>query len=1267
MSRIIRKALALVLTAVMVFSFAACVGGSERPNVPGSYSVTFHVDGGSNIASITQASGSQIAKPADPTKAGYTFSGWYYNEALTRSVSFPFTLTQSVNIYAKWRAEGEAASYMVTFNVNGGSSVASVTQAENTQVTAPAIPAKAGYTFEGWFYDAALSQPASFPFALTKNVTLYAKWQAVPVVTSYTVIFQANGGVPDSFVVQDSGTQVTKPADPTRAGYSFEGWFYDAQFAQPVTFPFVLTKNTALYAMWKLDSGVVQYTVTFNTLGGSSVSPVTQNASASLSQPASPTFFGYTFAGWFYDAALTQPVTFPVILTQNWTLYAKWTPSGGAAPSQAPLYGEALSQRIAGEGIVMLKNDNNALPLNTVAGETKLSVFGWGATDGGFVLSGTGSGGGTMNNPVRLRAALETPEASAQAAYPGADPFGPGFECFSELFTIGTNFRSARTISGIDQNQLNRTFNLIEPTIGADVMNRARTFSDVAVMVISRLGAEGMDLPTNIQYKQTSAGNQTDPAATQQNDTTRHYLQLTTNEEALIKQIKASSFSKVILLVNSCNALELGFINDAAFGIDAALLVGAPGSSGAYAIRRVLNGTIAPSGKTADTFAYNLKNDPAFNNAASRGVITYSGVSQRFIEYREDIYLGYRYYETAGADGKINYSNTVQFPFGFGLTYADFEWDIVSVSPAPYAAIKADTKFRIDVNVKNVGTRVGQDVVQVYVTAPYTVGGIEKPHVVLVAYAKTELLYPQHMEDAASGKYNAQRLTLEFDSYDFASYDCYDKNNNGFTGYELEKGNYEIKLQTDAHTVKSGAKSALNGVSNGKIGYVVGTIAEVKFDQSVTVKDLAGNDRELMPAQNYFTNGSGHMSGARDADQYSFGIPIDGSAGTNAVAGTSGGGSTGTAIPLMSRANLTLPAQAVSRAKNYTLPGGNEKPGWNTTVEGKMPVTGKTGSLRLISGGMLTSLGTQLGADYNDPQWDDLLDQMTAAELWNLVREGNYNTATANSVGKPRLHDLDGPSGLSEYGSLISSSIKNTWVAYPASAVLAQTFSRKLAYNYGVSVGKEAYSAGVGGWYAPGANLHRSAFGGRNFEYFSEDPLLSGLMAADVSYGARAHGIYTYLKHFAAAETETSRGSLRTWLSEQALRELYLKPFEIAVRRGGASGIMTSFNNLGAVWTGGSKPLLSNILRGEWGFRGTVCTEYFAGSGDWMNADQGLRAGTDLWTGPSYPTISSTTGQESLILLRQSAKNILYAVANAWWWEENIGVDSARFAVNFNE
>jgi len=863
---------------------------------------------------------------------------------------------------------------------------------------------------------------------------------------------------------------------------------------------------------------------------------------------------------------------------------------------------------------------------------------------------------------VRLRAALETPEASAQAAYPTADPFGSSFECFSELFTIGSSFRSARTLSGIDQNQFNRTFNLVEPDISAAVMNRAREFSDVAVMVISRLGAESMDLPTNIQYKQTTAGNQTDPASTQQNDSTRHYLQLTTNEETLIKQIKAANFSKVILLVNACNAMELGFIESPAFGIDAALIVGMPGASGAYAIRRILNGSASPSGKTADTYVYDLKSDPSFNNAARSGVRQYSSGAGNFIEYREDIYVGYRYYETAGADGKINYNNTVQFPFGYGLSYTDFEWDIVSVSPAPGSAIRTDTKFRIDVNVKNIGTMPGQDVVQVYVTAPYISGGIEKPHVVLTAYAKTELLYPQSQVNAAAGKYNSQRLTLEFDSYDFASYDCYDKNGNHFAGYELDSGNYGVKLQTDAHTVKPGAKSALNGVINGRIGYVVGA-GGVKFDQHLTVKDLAGNDRVLAPAQNYFTNGSGDMSGARDADQYSFGIPIDGSAGTNATHGGSGG-STGTKIPLMSRQTLTLPAQAASRARGYTLPGGNDRPGYDAPVPGSRPTVGKTGSLRLMNSGKLTPLGTQLGANFDDPLWDDLLDQMTAAELANLVRNGQYCTAAVASVGKPKLFDLDGSSGLSDWysGSGISQSTRDKWTMYPVETVIAQTWSRKLAYNYGASVGKEAYDSGVGGWYAPGANLHRSSFGGRNFEYFSEDPLLSGLMAADVSYGARAHGIYTYVKHFAVGETETSRGGLKTWLSEQALRELYLKPFEIAVKRGGASGIKTSFNSLGAVWTGGSKPLLTNILRGEWGFRGAVCTDYYVNATtDWMNADQGLRAGSDLWTGGGAPTISDMTGDASLILLRQSAKNILYASANAWWWEENVGVDTARF------
>ncbi|MCL2797060.1 MAG: glycoside hydrolase family 3 C-terminal domain-containing protein [Firmicutes bacterium] len=940
-----------------------------------------------------------------------------------------------------------------------------------------------------------------------------------------------------------------------------------------------------------------------------------------------------------------------------------------------PLFKNELSQALATEGIVLLKNgtNNNIIPLDVAAGETKLSVFGWSASDAGWVLGGTGSGGGSSAGAKKLRAALTDTEASLKAAYPNSGEFGPAFAVHEELFTLSQNFRNNRPASGIDANQYDRHFNLCEPTISADVMTRARTHSDVAVVVIGRQGGESLDLPRDYQYVQSAAGSGAAPSNTQVRD--RHYLQLSTQEETLLTQIGTAKFSKVILIMNTCNVFQLDFLDNPAYGIDAVLQVGAPGGVGALGVRKILNGAAYASGRTVDTYPKNLSKDPSFNNSVRLGVVNTGG--NNHMEYREDIYVGYRYYETAAKDGKIVYENEVVYPFGFGLSNTKFDWTVKKVEPAANTAIAMNTSFQIQVDVKNTGTLPGQDVVQVYVTAPADplVPGIEKPHVVLVSYAKTGLLAPGQTET----------LALDFEAYDFASYDCYDANKNGFSGYELDSGSYQIKLQTDSHTIKTDAAGA--GATAGVITY---TCTGSKLDYDRTFKDLANNTRPLAQPRNYFTN----TDADKAANKYYFGIPIDGSLGNNEVVGTTGGGATASnKIPFMSRYGstpFTQPVRMTRSGLGYSLPNssaqgpGNNIPvpidassqngtlNWNSTafaIEGsavftrptaKNTVNGVSNGATIMSGNKLTAMGLEAGANWDSPVWDTLLDRTTLDEQRRFVSDGNYFTRNIGSIGKPQMSDKDGPSG---YGGM-GPNVPNATM-FPVETVIAQTWSHKLAYNFGLAIGREGRAGGVGGWYAPATNMHRSAFGGRNFEYFSEDPHIAGMMSADISRAVIVNGVYVYVKHFVANETETSRGGLRTWMSEQALREIYLKPFELAVVRGHASGIMNSFNFLGAVWTGGSAALQNNIVWGEWGFRGAICTDYcgwYGDASDHMNIRTAMRAMNSLWIGSNGPWNQGSGGaaaptNDATInaLMRRATKQNLYALANAWWYEEMYG------------
>lgn len=836
---------------------------------------------------------------------------------------------------------------------------------------------------------------------------------------------------------------------------------------------------------------------------------------------------------------------------------------------------DKLCRNLAEDSIVLLRNENNALPLKS--DELKVNLFGVSAYDpsnaaafDGFLMKGVGSGSSTISasKAITLEKSLEL----------------SGIEYNQDLKNFYDGFTFNRGSGG--GNGSGGAYLLSEPAI-TDVQNQihgAMSYSDVAIVVFSRLGGENIG-----EQPKTQAGN-----------ANKTYLEISDAEEELLKTVK-NNFGKVIVLLNTSNVMHCGFLEE--YKVDAAMYVGLTGQSGAVAIGELLKGEtldgdpLSPSGKLSDTYIYNTEFDPGFANAES------SSRNGTHIQYSEDIYVGYRWYETAAAEGYLEYDKVVQYPFGYGLSYTTFEWELKDVSLKSGSEITNSNKndtITVTVNVTNTGDVAGKDVVELYYTPPYYKGEIEKTEVNLLDFAKTSVLQPGEVEE----------LKLTFTAYEMASFDAYDKNNNGLATYELDKGEYVVSLRTDSHTLAT--------CENAEIKYSVNNNTGVIFDKDpVTGTDVV-------------TRYTGE-------DAYA-GVPIDGS-------------TAGISQSFMSRADFagTFPktkaaaptnGSEVEKAENYFYPGYDSE---------TMPEQGKGGDLRITANGEFDyELIADLAKEYDSDLWDQLLDQMSVADLLNIVHKGGFGTPAISSVGKPEVNDFDGPAGFnrnSVKGNWSgSANAEETWTAYPCECLIGCSWNKTLLLQMGLSMGSEAAATSISGWYAPGINLHRTNYTSRNYEYYSEDPVLSGNLAANVILGAKYNGLYCYMKHFVVSESGPNGREWNTWVTEQALRELYLKPFEIAVKEGGANAVMSSFNRLGASWTGANHALLTEILRDEWGFKGSVVTDWSNGGGvGGMNPRQGVRAGNDTWLNPG--TISgglSSSDAVDVYCARNAAHNVLY-------------------------
>lgn len=840
---------------------------------------------------------------------------------------------------------------------------------------------------------------------------------------------------------------------------------------------------------------------------------------------------------------------------------------------------QEVNLKLAEEGFVLLKNENAALPMNKGA---RISVFSKNSVN--LSYGGSGSGGFDTSNNKNLYESLN------DAGF----VTNPTLKNFYESSQSGP-VRTANS-SDLDNgdNQKIATAETPQSKYTDAVRNSYADYSDAALVVITRIGGEGFDLP---RYQGDSEGAVSPDS---------HYLELDQNEIDLLTAVTDGTFKRVVVVFNTPSSFEATFLKDSAYAafadkIDAAVWIGFTGSNGITALGEILNGDVNPSGRLVDTWAADFTKNPSFVNFGT-GCLPdttdkYDGGMYYSVDYEEGIYVGYRYYETRGeTDGENWYNANVVYPFGYGLSYTTFDW---TVGDASASEIELGTTITVPVTVKNTGSVAGKEVVQLYASAPYTLGGIEKAHKVLVGFAKTKLLQPGESET----------VTVSFDPYSAASYDYRDANSNGFSGYELEAGEYTLYVSRNAH--ESEKAIALNLAADVQIGTDPTTDSEV-VNRYTDSEDFLDSDWQL-DAMLSRADWEGTWPTPQTAQQH---------AGTD-----------------------RLYEEIRSEEHNNPTDFDSEEYPWfgeepTLTLRDLLPSAEAEGYEPVVS--------------YDDERWEELMMGCDEEEMIALINNGAYHTLAMESVGLPATIHGDGPSG---FTCFMSKEQVNGTCQYVSEPVMASTWNIKLMNELGEAIGEEgtigdkATGQPYSSIYAPGVNIHRSPFGGRCSEYFSEDPFISGMMGAAEVQGIQSRGVLPTVKHFVANEQETHRsiGGDLSWLSEQALREIYLKPFEYTVKLGETRGIMTSFNRIGTRWTGGDYRLLTEILRNEWGFNGLVICD-FNTIPQYMIPRMMFYAGgsLDLATQQSAMwTDCDTSDAGDAIVLMRAVKDVMYALVNS--------------------
>lgn len=840
---------------------------------------------------------------------------------------------------------------------------------------------------------------------------------------------------------------------------------------------------------------------------------------------------------------------------------------------------QEVNLKLAEEGFVLLKNENAALPMNKGA---RISVFSKNSVN--LSYGGSGSGGFDTSNNKDLYESLN------DAGF----VTNPTLKRFYESSQSGP-VRTANS-SDLDNgdNQKIATAETPQSKYTDAVKNSYADYSDAALVVITRIGGEGFDLP---RYQGDSEGAVSPDS---------HYLELDQNEIDLLTAVTDGTFKRVVVVFNTPSSFEATFLKDSAYAafadkIDAAVWIGFTGSNGITALGEILNGDVNPSGRLVDTWAADFTKNPSFVNFGT-GCLPdttdkYDGGMYYSVDYEEGIYVGYRYYETRGeTDGEDWYNANVVYPFGYGLSYTTFDWTVGDVSASE---IELGTTITVPVTVKNTGSVAGKDVVQLYASAPYTLGGIEKAHKVLVGFAKTKLLQPGESET----------VTVSFDPYSAASYDYRDANSSGFSGYELEAGEYTLYVSRNAH--ESEKAIALNLAADVQIGTDPTTDSEV-VNRYTDSEDFLDSDWQLDTMLSR-ADWEGTWPTPQTAQQH---------AGTD-----------------------RLYEEIRSEEHNNPTDFDSEEYPWfgeepTLTLRDLLPSAEAEGYEPVVS--------------YDDERWEELMMGCDEEEMIALINNGAYHTLAMESVGLPATIHGDGPSG---FTCFMSKEQVNGTCQYVSEPVMASTWNINLMNELGEAIGEEgtigdkATGQPYSSIYAPGVNIHRSPFGGRCSEYFSEDPFISGMMGAAEVQGIQSRGVLPTVKHFVANEQETHRsiGGDLSWLSEQALREIYLKPFEYTVKLGETRGIMTSFNRIGTRWTGGDYRLLTEILRNEWGFNGLVICD-FNTIPQYMIPRMMFYAGgsLDLATQQSAMwTDCDTSDAGDAIVLMRAVKDVMYALVNS--------------------
>ena len=895
--------------------------------------------------------------------------------------------------------------------------------------------------------------------------------------------------------------------------------------------------------------------------------------------------------------------------------------------------GDRVVQEVAKEGFVLLKN-NGALPLDQGA---RVALFGTASKT--VVTSGTGSGQ-TGGNGATFASALK---ASGFDVNEASQDF--------YLNGAGKNYNSAVPPMTADS-----PFTIGE--VPWDVLSSDSSFSkmtdcDVAVVVFARNSGEGYDICSGVSTVGPE-GNEilcTDALSVADGSKTgNNYLELNKDERDLLRGLKAlkdeGKIQKIVVLLNTSNVMQVDFLNptvDDEYGVDAALWLGATGQSGVEAVGEILNGTVNPSGKLADTICYDTLREPSIYNFGTNiygrwvedGYAALSAkesddaeLSQKFYNvYREGIYVGYRYYETRYEDYVLGntddfaYSDIVARSFGEGLSYTKFAYSDFQVT-------EEGDGFAVTVTVKNVGDMAGKEVVQVYAQSPYTQydrdNGIEKASVQLMGFDKTDLLKPGE----------SQTVTVRFEKRNLASYDAVNAKT-----YILDAGEYYI-------TVAEGAHDAVNHIlteKNADAEKMIPAQTTYETAESLTYKFT----QDALDSTSYSTSAETGAAITNLFEEADINLFDGGAQAVNYVTRSDWRGSfDDSSMETMLQSKISL--NATDAIYQGLINEQFEKPEGADQV--KMPTMKAENGLVLAD---FVGVGRDETITKHGKEWtfDDLLDQMNFVEMRSLILLGQHNTKNVDSIAKPATSDQNGPCG---FASTFVSGGSGT--AFPSSTLRATTWNKDLTNRVGEIIGEDGLHSGSNGLYGPGANIHRNAFCGRNYEYYSEDPILSSLIGTEECQGIQSKGIIVYEKHFALNDSESHREGVGTWANEQAIREIYLTAFhQILSKDGGnAHAIMTGFNRLGTTWTGDSINLIEKVARGEWGFDGFSCTDMDNGPTGFMFAPRAVCTGTDIYDGPDNPSHPRTPQLNEykddpyvVSCMRESAARIIYAVGQS--------------------